>query len=67
MRDNGFTVIAPHDVFEDSAAVRDERRRAVRAIASAAADADDCALLLDALGLKPTEGLTTVPGPRSAD
>ncbi|GAA5166897.1 MULTISPECIES: hypothetical protein [Amycolatopsis] len=68
MRENGFSVIAqPHDVLDDSAAVLDQRRRAVRAVASAAADADDCALLLDALGLKPAEGLTTVPGPRTAD
>lgn len=67
MPDNGFApTTAPHDIFEDTAAVLDQRRRAVRAVASAAADADDCALLLEALGLKPTEGVTTVPGPRSA-
>lgn len=67
MRDNGFAVTAaPHDILGESAAVLDQRRRAVRAVASAAANADDCALLLDALGLKPTEGVTTVPGPRSA-
>jgi hypothetical protein len=68
MRDNGFAATtAPRDIFEDTAAVLDQRRRAVRAVASAAADAVDCALLLDALGLKPTEGTTTVPGPRSAE
>lgn len=68
MRDNGFAATAaPHDVFEDTAAVLDQRRRAVRAVASAAADADDCALLLDALGLKPAEGRANVPGPRSAE
>lgn len=67
MRDNGFAVTsAPHDMLGESAAVLDQRRRAVRAVASSAANADDCALLLDALGLKPIEGVTTVPGPRSA-
>ncbi|HJQ46844.1 MAG TPA: hypothetical protein VJ870_11060 [Amycolatopsis sp.] len=70
MREKGFSgvssVVAPRDVFEETAAVRDQRRRAVRAVASAAADADDCALLLDALGLKPAEGVTTVPAPRPA-
>ncbi|HVV13002.1 hypothetical protein [Amycolatopsis sp.] len=60
MGDNGF----PVDILEDSEAVLDQRRRAVRAVASAAADADDCALLLEALGLRPTEGVTTVPEPR---
>ncbi|NIJ14687.1 hypothetical protein FHU38_005088 [Saccharomonospora amisosensis] len=34
----------------------EQRRRAVRAVASAAADAEDCAELLDALGLAPEEG-----------
>ncbi|GAB2966825.1 hypothetical protein LWP59_21610 [Amycolatopsis acidiphila] len=68
MRDNGFAVTAaPRDIFEETAAVLDQRRRAVRAVASSAADADDCALLLDALGLKPAEGVATVPGPRSAE
>ncbi|KAA9150267.1 hypothetical protein FPZ12_041575 [Amycolatopsis acidicola] len=60
MGDNGF----PVDVLEETEAVLDERRRAVRAVASAATNAEDCALLLDALGLKATEGVTTVPGPR---
>ncbi|TNC27004.1 hypothetical protein [Amycolatopsis alkalitolerans] len=68
MRDNGFTATATsHEAFDDTAAVLDQRRRAVRAVASAAANADDCALLLDALGLSPAEGTATVPGPRSAD
>jgi hypothetical protein len=67
MRDNGFAVTAVrHDILDDSPAVLDQRRRAVRAVASAAADADDCVLLLEALGLKPTEGVTSVPGPRTA-
>lgn len=34
----------------------EQRRRAVRAVASAAADAHDCAELLEALGLAPEEG-----------
>jgi hypothetical protein len=68
MRDNGFAVTAARrDIFDDSAAVLDQRRRAVRAVASGAANADDCALLLEALGLKPTEGVTSVPGQRTAD
>lgn len=41
-----------------------QRRRAVRAIASAARDAEDCALLLDALGLDAEEGRTTLPSQR---
>ncbi|NKQ53646.1 hypothetical protein HFP15_12230 [Amycolatopsis sp. K13G38] len=71
MREMGFSggssVAESHDVFEDTALVREQRRRAVRAVASAAADAGDCALLLEALGLKPTEGVTAVPEPRPAD
>ena len=70
MREKGFSggssVAEPHDIVEDTEAIREQRRRAVRAVASAAADADDCALLLDALGLKPKEGLATVPAPRPA-
>lgn len=67
MRDNGFSAVTEAQaLIEESAAVRDQRRRAVRAVASAAADADDCALLLEALGLTPGEGVTTVPGPRTA-
>jgi hypothetical protein len=34
----------------------DTRRRAARFVATQARDADDCALLLDALGLRPEEG-----------
>jgi hypothetical protein len=65
MRDNGFSVAAdPHESLEDSEFAADQRRRAVRAVASAATDADDCALLLDALGLRPSEGLASVPEPR---
>ncbi|UQS25625.1 hypothetical protein L1857_23880 [Amycolatopsis thermalba] len=49
---------------EDTEMIAAQRRRAVRAVASAAADAEDCALLLDALGLKPAEGITPVPAQR---
>ncbi|WP_430732392.1 hypothetical protein [Amycolatopsis ruanii] len=49
---------------EDTEMIAAQRRRAVRAAASAAADAEDCALLLDALGLKPAEGITPVPAQR---
>ncbi|GAA1251919.1 hypothetical protein GCM10009676_43460 [Prauserella halophila] len=42
----------------------EQRRRAVRAIASAARDAEDCALLLDALGLDAEEGRTSLPTQR---
>ncbi|WP_298176731.1 hypothetical protein [Saccharomonospora sp.] len=34
----------------------EQRRKAVRAVASAAVDAKDCAELLEALGLAPEEG-----------
>ncbi|MEU6641213.1 hypothetical protein ABZ863_01540 [Saccharomonospora sp. NPDC046836] len=34
----------------------EQRRRAVRAVASASADATDCMTLLEALGLHPAEG-----------
>ena len=33
----------------------EQRRRAMRVVASASADADDCGLLLDMLGLKPEQ------------
>ncbi|MGH3519403.1 MAG: hypothetical protein ACRDQ7_18695 [Haloechinothrix sp.] len=42
----------------DAEPTSEQRRRAVRTVASAAVDAEDCALLLDALGLKPEEGLS---------
>ncbi|PXY31943.1 hypothetical protein [Prauserella muralis] len=42
----------------------EQRRRAVRAVASAAADADDCAELLAALGLSPEEG-RNIPAQRN--
>ncbi|WP_007026496.1 hypothetical protein [Saccharomonospora iraqiensis] len=42
----------------------EQRRRAVRAVASAATDARDCADLLEALGLSPEEG-RSVPTQRS--
>jgi hypothetical protein len=65
MRENGYSIAAePHDILDDSAAVLDQRRRAVLAVASAATNAEDCVLLLEALGLKPSEGVTSVPEPR---
>lgn len=79
MRDSGFSTgfstgfpagfpaaTEPGETADDSAMIAEQRRRAVRAIASAATDADDCALLLDALGLRPAEGLAAVPSPRPA-
>ncbi len=42
----------------------EQRRRAVRAIASASRDAGDCAMLLDALGLAPEEGRAILPAQR---
>lgn len=38
----------------------EEKRRAVRSVASAARDGDDCAMLLEALGLRAEEGRTPV-------
>lgn len=40
-----------------------ERRRAVRSVAGAARDVQDCAMLLAALGLEPEEGRTPVAEP----
>jgi hypothetical protein len=40
----------------DDAVAKDRARRAARRVATAALDADDCALLLDALGLTAEEG-----------
>lgn len=48
-------------VFDLSA---DQRRRAVTAVASAAHGADDCAELLDILGLGAAEAFPDVPAPR---
>jgi hypothetical protein len=42
----------------------DVRRRAVVAVASVAADADECTQLLDMLGLSAEEALPQVPKPR---
>lgn len=42
----------------------DQRRRAVLAVASSARDAEDCAGLLDMLGLSATEAFPDVPAPR---
>jgi hypothetical protein len=72
MRDNGLSGLSASfpamtertEVPNDGALIAEQRRRAVRAIASAATDADDCSLLLDALGLRAAEGVTSVPAPR---
>lgn len=72
MRDNGLSGLSAGfpavsertESPDDSALIAEQRRRAVRAIASAATDADDCALLLEALGLQASEGTTSVPAPR---
>jgi hypothetical protein len=42
----------------------DQRRCAVITVASVARDADDCAGLLDALGLSAAEAFPDVPAPR---
>lgn len=44
-----------------------QRARAVRTVAAVAVDAKDCGELLDALGLRPQEGLREVPAPRFGD
>jgi hypothetical protein len=44
---------------------RDQRYHAARVAASAANDADDCALLLAVLGLEPADGITSPPPSRS--
>ncbi|GAB3574999.1 hypothetical protein GCM10027445_36730 [Amycolatopsis endophytica] len=49
---------------EDTELIAAQRRRAVRAVASASRSAEDCALLLEALGLKPSEGIAGVPAQR---
>lgn len=43
-----------------------ERGRAARRVASAATDARECALLLEALGLSPEEGIDTGREPRAS-
>jgi Arc/MetJ family transcription regulator len=56
------TMAVPVPNGEVTAAVR---TRAVRAIASAAKDAGDCAALLDMLGLSAEDGHPSTPAPRS--
>jgi hypothetical protein len=53
--DNLRTAVA-HDIFTLSP---EQRYRAVRLVATAAGDAADCLLLLDALGLDPADGRST--------
>lgn len=60
---NSDATLALRRVHTDPAALeyeRQQRRKATRVVAGTHAhDAEDCALLLDALGLKPEDGLTT--------
>jgi hypothetical protein len=56
------TVVPPTQDGEVTAVAR---ARAVRAIASAAKNAGDCATLLDMLGLSPQDGMPSAPAPRS--
>jgi hypothetical protein len=58
------TVVSPVQNGEVTAAMR---ARAVRAIASSAKDAGDCAALLDMLGLSAEDGHPTTPAPRSVN
>jgi hypothetical protein len=46
----------PEDPTEAFALTGEQRHQAVRVVASASHDADDCALLLAVLGLTPAEG-----------
>jgi hypothetical protein len=57
------TVITP---VQDGAVSAVARARAVRAIASAAENAGECALLLDMLGLTASDGRPGAPAPRTA-
>ena len=43
----------------DTAVAKDRARRATRRVATAALNADDCALLLDMLGLTAEDGTTS--------
>ena len=47
---------ASHDPEFDQVAPPAQRRQAARAVASVAKDADDCAMLLDMLGLTAADG-----------
>ncbi|MEU8637774.1 hypothetical protein AB0C38_36810 [Amycolatopsis sp. NPDC048633] len=46
----------PEDTTDAFALTGEQRHQAVRVVASASHDADDCALLLAVLGLTPAEG-----------
>lgn len=59
-------ITPPHEVIEDPTIIMAQRARATRAVASAARDAEDCAQLLAALGLRPEEGRAGAPDPRRA-
>ena len=57
-------VTPPHDVVEDPSIMLAQRARAVRVVAGVAANATDCATLLEALGLRPEEARAPLPAPR---
>ena len=48
---------APQDMEFDQVAPPEQRNRAARAVASLAHDAEDCAQLLDMLGLSAADGM----------
>ncbi|TDQ01453.1 hypothetical protein [Labedaea rhizosphaerae] len=49
---------APHDIEFDQVAPPEQRRKAARAVATLATDAEDCAQLLAMLGLTAADGLS---------
>jgi hypothetical protein len=53
----------PVSLPESEGVTRATRARAVRAVASAAANAQECAALLDMLGLRAQDGLADPPAP----
>ena len=55
---------ASHDTEFDQVAPPEQRRHAARAVASMAQDAEDCAMLLDMLGLSAADGTAQSGLPR---
>lgn len=56
LSDGGGALVKPSKIGAVSQLSPEARARAVRFVASSAVDAEDAALLLDALGLDPVEG-----------
>jgi hypothetical protein len=52
----GARTLPPADATDPFTLTGEQRRQAVRVVASASHDADDCVLLLAVLGLAPAEG-----------